>query len=321
MLAGYITANTSDLALVNVIDGNLRLENRETFTNKDFSDFESILRLYLKNSKKSFRHACFGVAGPVIRDCVATTNLPWKLSCAQLQEQFELTRVRLVNDLVACAQGALELPPDKFYTINEGIHFPNGNMGMLAAGTGLGEALMFNDGNRYLPYASEGGHADFAPTNQIESELRDYLFGRLGRVEAEDVVSLSGIENIYCFLSELNNVPPAHWYKKASERSSAIIEQGLSGEDELAVQTLDLFIDCYASEAANLALKGMTLGGIRLGGLIAPQIITALDKGRFMERFAKGGKMEGLLSRIPVQLIIDDKTALLGAASLARQMR
>lgn len=145
----------------------------------------------------------------------------------------------------------------------------------------------------------------------------EYLYSELGQVEVEDIVSLRGLENIFTFLVETQGAARADWFDAIKDRPTAIIEKGLAGVDETAVRTLDILIDCYASESANLALKGMTTGGIFLGGLIAPQIITALDKGRFMERFIKRGKMEALLAKMPIGVIIEEKTGLIGAGSVA----
>ncbi len=320
MLAGYITATTVDLAIARRAKGKLQLFSRASYVNTDFSDLDGILKHYLKNHKLHLKGGCLGVAGPVIDNEVTTTNIPWKISGKAIAEKFSFDSIRLVNDLVATAQGLFELPPDKFFTINKGTRKTNGNIGLLAAGTGLGQALVYHNGDKGRHYASEGGHADFAPGNQLETELWQYLYSEKGNVEVEDVVSLRGLVSIYDFLIDTQAGKAADWYKKAGDKPGKIIEMALAGKDETAVHTLDIFIDCYASEAANLALKGMTLGGIYLGGLIAPQIMTMLDKGRFMERFAKKGKMTRLLAKMPVSLIIESKTALIGAAGLALEM-
>lgn len=320
MIGGYITAMTTDLARVVVHEGKPRLINHRQFINKDFSDFDSILSLYLRKTKGERNVACFGVAGPVINNKVTATNIPWKISGNEIAKNYPFQRVTIINDLVATAYGLFLLDDDKIFEINKGKKIKNGNMGLVAAGMGLGEALLFWDGSKYCPYASEGGHVDFSPGSQLETELWEYLYSNQSYVEAEDVVSLPGLDKIYHFMLAANRATKADWYKKADIKAVKIIEKALSGKDEIAVKTLDMFIDCYASEAANLALKGMTLGGIYLGGGIGPRIMTALDKGRFMERFVKKGKMGSLLSNVPVGLIIDDKTALLGAASVAAEM-
>ncbi len=316
MLAGYLTATSVDLARVKELKGDIYLYDKMTFANRDFSDFASILALYLKKIRGAADSLVIGVAGPVLDNRVKTTNLPWTISGPELESTFSLLRVRLVNDLVAAAHGLFFLKEDKFYTLNKGLPLRQGNIGLVAAGNGLGEAIITFDGVRYRPYASEGGHAGFTPANQLQVELWEYIYGILGTVEVEDVVSLPGLERIYRFTVERNRGVIADWFKKSRDKSNAIIEQALSGSDQSAVDTLDLFIDAYAGEVANLALKGMTLGGVHLTGQIAPRILTLLDDGRLVRQFKRKGKMESLLAGIPIKVVLDSKAALLGAAAM-----
>jgi glucokinase len=316
-LTGYISGTSVDLARVRERGGNLELREYVRYLSRDFRDFGSILELYLKKHQREYAAACFGVAGPVIQNEVTTTNLPWHIIGSHIEKKFNIPQVKLINDIVATAHGLPRVQADRFFTINGGIKSGAGNLGLIAAGAGLGEALIYAENSHIHPYASEGGHADFAPGNQLELELWEYLYAENGRVEVEDVVSLRGLENIFGFLVDTHGMNRPDWFETKSDRPAAIIETALAGKDDTSVRTLDIFIDCYASEAANLALKGMTTGGIYVGGLIAPQIITALDKGRFMERFVKRGKMEALLAKMPVGVIIEEKTALFGAGSLA----
>ncbi len=320
LLVGYIGASRVDLAQASSRQGGIKLTGFKTFRARDFNNLDSILELYLRRAKKEFSAVCLGVAGPVIKNKVTTTNLPWRISRSSIEKKFAVGKVKLINDVVATACGLSLLDPDKFFTINKGTPEKNGNIGLVAAGSGLGQALIYSDGQAVYPYASEGGHSDFAPGNQLETELWEYLYSELGHVEVEDIVSLTGLERIYNFLVDTRGGVRSDWFEKAPDRPSAIVEKALSGTDETATRTLDVFIDCYASEASNLALKGMTLGGIFISGLIAPRIITALDKGRFMHRFVKKGKMEAMLKKVPVAVIIEERTALLGAASVARGM-
>ncbi|MCK4574755.1 MAG: glucokinase [candidate division Zixibacteria bacterium] len=320
MIAGYITATTTDLARVKIHNGRPQLYSQARYVNRDFSNFGSILSLYLRNAKGRMDVLCLGVAGPVINNRVSATNIPWQIDGPEIEKEYELDRVAVVNDIYATAFGLFQLSDEKFFTINKGKQVEYGNMGLIAAGHGLGEALIYFDGERYCPYASEGGHVDFAPGNQLETELWEYLYSGQGYVETEDVVSLAGLESTFEFMLAANRATKPDWMKKAKDRPAKIIEKALAGSDDIAVKAFDMFVDCYASEAANLALKGMTVGGIFLGGLIAPQIMTVLDKGRFMERFVKKGKMGSLLADMPVGLIIEDRTALLGAASIAMEM-
>ncbi|MDH3891032.1 MAG: glucokinase [candidate division Zixibacteria bacterium] len=315
MIAGYITATQVKLARATQRKGELHLLDRMSFDNCDFSDFSSILKLYRKRVHSDSAAACFGVAGPVINNAVTATNIPWRLDTADIAGEFGFKQVRLINDLEATAHGLFLLKDDSFYTINEGAGKGQGNIGMVAAGTGLGEALISFDGRTYTPYASEGGHADFAPGSQLEAELWEYIYAHRGYVEVEDVVSLPGLETIYRFLIEHDRMVTGDWFKKARDKPAAIIEKALADADDVAVKTLDMLVDSYASEAANLALCGMTTGGVYLCGSIAPQIATHLDQGRFMSRFVKKGKMGSLLSEMPVGVILEKETALLGAAA------
>ncbi len=321
LLVGYIGASRVDLARVSRRAGEIRLVGFQSFQARDFKNLDSILEIYLRKAKKEFGSVCLGVAGPVIKNQVTTTNLQWRISRTSIQKKFAFGEVKLINDVVATAHGLSLLDQDKFFTINNGTPEKNGNIGLMASGSGLGQALIYSDGQAVYPYASEGGHSDFAPGNQLETELWEYLYSELAHVEVEDIVSLIGLERIYRFLVDTQSGVRSDWFETAADRPSAIIEKALSGADETASRTLDVFIDCYASEASNLALKGMTLGGIYISGLIAPRIITALDKGRFLQRFVKKGKMEGMLKKMPVAVIIEERTALLGAASVALSMQ
>ncbi len=317
IISGYITARTVDITCVKKVRGAMKLYNQVTYKTQEFSNLDSLLKLYMKKISEPVDYACFGVAGPVIQGEVQVTNLPWQIKANELSEKFSLGKVKLLNDLVATAHGVFELPQDKFIRLNVGESPVDGNMGMIAAGNGLGQSLIYRDENNYYPYASEGGHGDFSPSNQLEMDLWEYLYSDNGHVEIEDVLSFSGIENIFRFLLFNRNAEEPEWLKQTDDRPQKIIEMCLSGEDDLAIDTIEIFIGCFASEAANLALKGMTLSGIYIGGMIAKQVMTSIDKGRFMERFIKKGKMENLLEKMPVSLIIDEKTALLGAASFA----
>lgn len=321
MIAGYISANRIDLARVSRTAKTIKLEKEVRLVTRDYTNLDSALSQFVKNQKiGDLDKLCLGVAGPVIRGAVRPTNLPWQIDETSLKEKFGFERVRLVNDVVATAHGLVHLDDDKFFEINTGIEVPDRNIGLIAAGSGLGAAIIFVNGGTTRPYASEGGHANFSPGNQIEAELYEYIYADKGYVEAEDVISWVGLERIYNFLTDTQGYRRADWFDTAEYRASTVIEKALSGADDAATHTLDIFIDCYATATANLALTGMTLGGMYVGGQIAPRIITALEKGRFMERFVKKGKMETLLSNIPVGLIIEDRAALIGAAAIVRDL-
>lgn len=317
MLAGYITATNVTLARVRERQGQIHLYDKRSYISREFSDFDALLGLYLRQIKAKPEEVVLGVAGPVIHHEVRTTNLPWHLASSDLEKRFQFSRVRLVNDLVAAAHGLFFLDEGKFYTLNKGVPDRAGNLGLIAAGYGLGEAIITYDGARYRPFGSEGGHTGFAPANQDEVELWEYIYGQQGYVEVEDVLSLPGIERLYRFAVERNRAVVADWFKKSPDKPDAVIEKALSASDDQAVEAMDIFIGCYARECANLALKAMTLGGLHLVGLIAPRILTLLDQSRFIGSFVIEGKMKEVLSAIPVKVVLDANAALVGAAAMA----
>lgn len=319
-LAGAISASSVDLTLIDPSRDKDPLVGAVSYNPLEYSSLDVILRLFLKRQKKKVDIACFGIAGPVINNEVKTTNLPWRIAATGIMEQFGINRVILMNDIVAKAYGLENLQPEKFIELNAGTPVHNGNFGLIAAGAGLGQALVYREDGRVHPYASEGGHADFAPGNQLEQELWEYLYAEKEIVEVEDVLSYQGLVSIFQFLLESDGRSVPKWFSEAEDKATVVIEKGIAGKDDRAVRTLDIFTDCYASEAANLALKGMTLGGVFLAGVIAPQILTAFDASRFHARFAKKGKMEGLLSSIPARIVIEERLTLIGAASVAKSL-
>ena len=317
MLAGHISATKVQLARARVHAGQIILSEQRVFNNHEFDNFDIILEKYLKNNTSEIKSVCFGVAGTVIGDEIVQGSFPWTIDIKSVKSKYAFPRMQFVNDLVATASGIFELQQDKFYSIKNGIRSQSGNIGLLAGGAGLGEALIYFDGDRYMNCASEGGHASFSPGNQIELELWEYLYSERPKVEAEDIISLRGLENIYNFLVDRSGGEPAEWYQKSSDRPNSIIEMALSGKGERASHTLEIFLDCLATKAANLAVTGLTVGGIFLGGVIVGKVITSLNRDRFTERFVGSGQMQQLLERIPVTVILDDTAVLLGAGCLA----
>jgi glucokinase len=264
--------------------------------------------------------ACFGVAGPVIENRSRTTNLPWVVDGPLIAKQFDIPRVRLLNDLQANAHGILLLRPDEVEVLNQGIPRQQKQaLALIAAGTGLGEAILFWNGVTYQPMPSEGGHADFAPNNDQEIELLRYLRGQYLHVSYERIVSGPGLLSIYEFLRDTKKNEPT-WLAekiKAGHPAAEISEAGLKGQAEIAKQTLDLFASIYGAEAGNLALKALSLDGVYVAGGIAPKLIQKLRDGTFMKAFTNKGRYKRLLSEIPVKVVLNQYTALLGAASVA----
>lgn len=264
--------------------------------------------------------ACFGVAGPVIENHSRTTNLPWVVDGSAIAKQFDIPRVQLLNDLEATAYGILWLRPDELEVLNPGSPPRKRQaLALIAAGTGLGEGILFWDGKSYRPMPSEGGHADFAPTNDYEIDLLRYLRTQYLHVSYERVVSGPGLHAVYEFIRDSKRNEPT-WLAekiKAGNPAAEIAAAGLQGQAEIAVQALDLFASIYGAEAGNLALKALSLDGVYVAGGIAPKIITKLKDGTFLKAFTNKGRYKRLLSTIPVKVVMNQETALLGAASVA----
>jgi glucokinase len=266
---------------------------------------------------------CFGVPGPVRDGRLKLTNLPWTLDARDLQRTLGIQHIFLINDLEANGYGIPEVSQDKIFTLHAGDASAVGHRGLVAAGTGLGECLLIWDPTlrRHLPIPSEGGHVDFPARNETEVALFQYLQRKLrGHVSTERVVSGIGIQNVYEFLRDDQKMEEPDWLRERmrNEDPNAII--GACAEDgssEICVKTFDIVISAYGAEAGNLALKMLAVGGLYLGGGVAPKILKLLSKGGFMQAFLDKGRLSPLLEAIPVRVILDDTCALLGAAAYA----
>jgi glucokinase len=266
--------------------------------------------------------ACFGVAGPVVDGRADTTNLPWHLDERELCERIPAGRVRLLNDLEATGYGVLGLDPAALATLQVGRR-QQGNMAVIAAGTGLGEALLVWDRARYIVVSSEGGHTDFAPRTEIEMELLRFLRKEFGSVSYERVLSGPGLHNIYRFLRETSGLNEPDWLHArlaAGDPSAVISEVALAAGDPVCIQALDLFVSIYGAEAGNLALKALAVGGVFVAGGIAPKIMTKLAGGTFVHAFRDKGRLGDLVAEIPVRVVLEPRTALLGAARVAFEL-
>jgi glucokinase len=251
---------------------------------------------------------------------VVTPNLPWVVDAHELARDLKVPSVRLLNDLEANAYGIAALDAQDFVTLNPGAPGATGNAAVISVGTGLGEAGLFWNGETHLPFACEGGHADFAPRNALEAELMLWLQARHGRVSYERVLSGPGLLSIYEFLRDTGKGSEAPELREALRQGdgpAAISAAGLEGRDALCVKALDLFVSLYGAEAGNLALKVMATGGVYIGGGIAPKILKKLQAPAFLEAFADKGRMRPLLEAMPVKVITKDTAALLGAARVA----
>ena len=317
-LAGDIGGTHTRLALF--APGTPEPAALEIYSSRDHDGLEAMVRAFLEVHPATIEQACFGVAGPVRHGRVKTTNLAWPVDAASLAAVLGLERVGLVNDLVANAYGIAELGPNDVATLNEGDPAAGGNAAVVSAGTGLGEAGLFWDGTRHHVFASEGGHTDFGPRNDAETALRTHLAAQHAHVSYERVCSGMGLVAIYGFLRS-GGEPEPDWLaaELAQHDPGGVISRaGLAGRDPVCVQALEMMVSIYGAEAGNLTLKLLATGGVYLGGGIAPQILPKLQDGGFMAAFIAKGRFADLLEHVPVHVILNDRTALLGAARLAR---
>ncbi len=321
ILAGDIGGTNARLALFSWKNGLPALEALEVFSSREHPRLESVLDAFLARHAEPVAAACVGIAGPVKDNEVYATNLPWIIEAAPLAARLGLERVELINDLEANAHGLKALGPEDLAVLNAGAPNAKGNMALVAAGTGLGEASLPWNGHDHVPVASEGGHVDFAPRDELEIELLRYLIGQCrGRVSYERVLSGMGLDNIYRFLRDTGRGEEEAWLAEQladGDRPAVIAAAALAGRSELCARALDLFVSVYGAEAGNVALKFLASGGLYLGGGIAPKILAKLQEPVFMRSFLQKGRLRPFLEGVPVRVILNDKTALLGAARRA----
>ena len=304
ILAGDIGGTNTRLAL---FDGDPRAPVAlEIYPSAAHASLEEMVRQFLAEHPGKPVAACFGIAGPVRDGRVQVTNLAWPVDAATLATTLGLRHVLLLNDLEANAWGIAALGSDDLHVLNVGLPDVRSNAAVCSAGTGLGEAGLYWDGERHHPFACEGGHTDFAPLTETQEALREMLAREYGHVSYERVCSGMGLVNIYRHLAGRCTLDPAGISKRA-----------LAGTDATAAAALDLMVEIYGAEAGNLALKLMATGGVYLGGGIAPRILEKLEDGAFMRAFVDKGRFADLLAGIPVRVILNDRTALMGAALAA----
>jgi glucokinase len=320
ILAGDIGGTNARLAFFDVANGHFRLVSASIFPSREYSGLDQIVTKFVQTANVHADAACFGVAGPVRNGRVQTSNLPWSIESKRLADELHLKKALLINDLEANAWGIPILEPSDVVSLNQVKGNPVGNQAVISAGTGLGEAGMYWDGTQHHVFACEGGHSDFAPRNQIEIELLQHLQQRFGHVSYERAVSGPGLVNLYQFLRDTGRGEEPQWLcdeMLKSDPAACISKAALDNHCPLAEQAVDLFVTLYAAEAGNLALKLMATGGVYLGGGIAPKILSKLAGPLFMQSFVAKGRMQTLMESMPVRVITNDKTALLGAARCA----
>jgi glucokinase len=320
ILAGDVGGTKVHLALYDFTDGKLIYTRDKQFPAKDYSGLEEIVKEFLGTEK--ITAACFGVPGPVRQGRLRLTNLPWTLDSKELSTHLKIEQVFLINDLEANGYGIAELQPDQIHTLSEGDASQIGNRALIAAGTGLGEGILAWNGRIHVPYPSEGGHTDFGPRNETEIELLRFLQRKYnGRISYERVVSGMGLTNIYEFLRDGQGMDEPKWLAEqiaaTSDPNSVIAKMALTAKSEICSKALDMMVSIYGAEAGNLALKVLSVGGLYVGGGIAPKILEKLKDGTFIKAFQDKGRLSQLLINMPVRVILESRAALMGAAAYA----
>ncbi len=324
VLVGDIGGTKTGLAVAEVDGDAVALSAEARYPSGDFGTLAEIVRRYLDETGVVCDMGSFAIAGPVVDGRSKTTNLPWDVDADELAQALGLGRVCLLNDLEAVAWGVAALGDGDLAEIQAGTAGePRGNACVVAPGTGLGEAGLYWDGAGHRAFATEGGHTDFAPTDQREFALLQHLQGRFGRVSWERVVSGMGIGNIYAFLADFHRAehPPAVAAALAGDGdlAAAVAEGAVSSGCPVCAEAMDLFALLCGREAGNTALKLMALGGVYIGGGIAPKNLDLLRAGGFLQGFLDKGRMRTLMERMPVQVILNQQAPLLGAARFAAQ--
>jgi glucokinase len=320
ILAGDIGGTNARLAYFEPQNGHLRLVSERTFPSREHSELGEIVVQFLDDSGAHPDAACFGIAGPVRNGRVDATNLPWAIDQSRLAKQIHLPATLLINDLEASAWGIGALDAGDLVSLNQVSEPAIGNQGVIAPGTGLGEAGLFWDGSRHQVFACEGGHTDFGPQGDLQIELLQFLKSRFGHVSYERILSGPGLVNVYEFLRDREHGKESDEFAailKNSDPAAAISRAALDGTHPLAEKALDLWISVYGAEAGNLALKVMATGGLFLAGGISPKVLSKLTGPLFMQSFVDKGRLRPLLEAVPVQVVTNEKAGLLGAARCA----
>jgi glucokinase len=321
ILAGDIGGTKTNLGLFDAGEGSFGLLRQQSFPSKEHTGLEAIVNKFMAGEGGRVTAACFGVAGPVLNGQSVTPNLAWIVDSAAIAGLLGLESVALLNDLEAMGYGIAELKPDELLPLNQGASV-EGNAALVAAGTGLGVASLFWNGSKRVPSASEGGHVDFAPRDPLEIELLRHMQTKHSRVSVERVLSGPGLFNIYDFLRAYGYGKEDHEIAEAfhtEDPSSVISKAALARRCKMCVKALDMFVAIYGASAGNIALTLKAIGGVYIGGGIAPKILEKLKDGTFIGAFMDKGRLSPLLATIPVRVILNDKTPLLGAARVAAE--
>lgn len=322
VLAGDVGGTNARLAICEVTpDGRVSRIAESTRPSRAYESFAEVVRTFVAAHGIPVRAVCFGLPGPVRGRCVRLTNLPWIVDADQLERDLGLPGVVLLNDLAAQAYGLVTLSEIDTRDLRPGSPDATGNQALIAAGTGLGQAGLCRRGRELHPFATEGGHTDFAPINDLEYELLKFLQDRFGvHISWERIVSGPGLVNVYEFFKHKDGGEEPEWLTDELEHgdpAAVITQHALSGKSEACRLALDLFMELYGAEAGNLALKTLATGGLYLGGGIAPKLAQHFTMSKFMHRFDQKGRMKAVVEQIPVKIIMQEATAIQGAARYA----
>lgn len=324
ILAGDIGGTKTILALYTQDKAAWVCSKKEIFSSQEFNSFAQLLDAFLKTETDfDLQSVCIGVAGPVVNGDCKTTNLPWMLQKKDITQQTGVKHVALLNDLEATAWGILGLPEDDFVELNPAAKKNSGNVAVLAAGTGLGEAIIAWSDDQYHVIATEGGHTDFAPRNELEIGLLRYLMTlHPEHVSYERVICGQGLVNIYEYLKSIQFAAvnsETETRIKQQDPAAVISEKGMAENDLLCVKALEIFCEIYGAEAGNLALKCLPQGGIILAGGIGAKIFPSLKKGDFIRGYLAKGRYKSTLQDFSVKVCLNPEAALIGAFLFAKK--
>lgn len=326
LLAGDVGGTKTLLQLAESGAGGLRVLHERRFDSCRYPGLVEVLADFFHAAPLAphqLHSACFGVAGPLDGQRAALTNLPWQIDARAIGDHFGIERLRLLNDFEAVGYGIELLAPGDLVTLQQGRPQPHAPRAVIGAGTGLGEGLLVWQGDHYQVIASEGGHVDFAPTDEEQFGLWKHLARQYGHVSCERILSGPGLAQIYAFLRDSGAAPESPELAaaiRAGDPAAAIAGCALRGEDSLAAGALDMFVNIYGAQAGNLALTLLATGGVYVAGGIAPKIVGKLREGGFLRAFAAKGRYAALLSEIPVHVVIHPAAGLLGAAAVASRL-
>lgn len=315
IIAGDVGGTKFQLGAFEMQQGKLHQIAKKRYASHLYTRAEDAIADFVQQTNSKVTAACFDVAGPVVDNKVHATNLPWVMDGAGLAKFLAIPKVRLLNDLEATGYGLEVLEPNELEILQAGVPTRAANRAIIAAGTGLGEALLFWDGRHHIPYATEGGHAGFAVQNELEVELAQFMLRKYGRLEYEMLLSGRGFREIHDFLDA--GVRHPDFDTAGADPAPEITKNALEGTCPTCVRAVEIWIDIYGAEAGNLALHSLALGGIFVAGGIAAKILPLLKKGKFVRAFSEKAKLGELLSRIPVSVVLNEDAPMLGSAYVA----